>query len=205
MMVEYGLRIIEEGDPVHEQSSIIHRPSSMRPGFTLIEVLMITVIVPFVLVAVSGLFGTFIRDIPQANRLVQQNTTVLNLLDQLHRDVSEGVALPPQSEGTRADETTLLIKQPQGVVRYRFEEGRTVRTLLGGQGASTPGQEEPSERIWQARDAVIEWRPWTQGNETVGVEIRSHIRQRVAGIVLHKLPGSHVFFLGSSAERSTMR
>jgi len=177
----------------------------MRSGFTLIEVLMLVVITPVVLVAVSGLFATFLRDIPQANRLVQQNTTVLNLLEQLRRDVSEAVALPPRIEGTEANETTLLIRRPEGVVLYRFESGRTVRMLLGGQGASAPGQEESAERIWQARDAVIEWRPWTQGGETVGVEIRSHIRQRVAGIDLHKLPGSHVFFLGGLAERVAIR
>jgi type II secretory pathway pseudopilin PulG len=189
---------MEKGNPMREQSSIIDHQSSMRSGFTLIEVLMIVVIAPFILVVVSGLFGTFIRDIPQGTRLVQQNTTVLHMLDQLRRDVGDAVALPQQTAGAHADETTLRIEQPEGVVLYRFEAGRTVREVI-------TGQEQASERIWQARDAVIEWEPWTQEGATVGVEVRSHIRQQVAGIVLHKLPGSHVFFMAGPGERSAIR
>jgi len=173
----------------------------MRRGFTLMELLTIVAVAPFVMLAVSALFATFVRDIPQATRLVQQNTTVLHLLDQLRRDVSEAVAVLEPADGEDANETTLLIGQPQAVVRYRFEDGRTVRILLSRQETSLPAE----ERIWAAPDAVIEWRPWVQEGRTFGVEVHSHIRQRVAGVVLHKLPGSYVFFLGGFGQTGGVR
>ena len=100
----------------------------MRKAFTLVEVLAVVTVLPFILVAVSGVYATFIRDIPRTTRVLQENTTVLNLLGQMRRDVDAAVGLPEQFEGQRRGERTLLIEQPGRVICYQIEDGQVVRT-----------------------------------------------------------------------------
>jgi prepilin-type N-terminal cleavage/methylation domain-containing protein len=104
----------------------------MRKAFTLVELLVVVTVLPFALVAVSGVYATFIRDVPAATRVLQENTTVLHLLEQMRRDVDEATGLPEQFEGQRANAHTLLIAQPGRMIRYQIEDGRIVRTLLAG-------------------------------------------------------------------------
>jgi prepilin-type N-terminal cleavage/methylation domain-containing protein len=163
----------------------------MRRAFTLIELLVVVTVLPFVMVAVSGVYATFIRDIPQTTRILQENVTVLHLLEQIRRDVDGAVGLPPQFEGQRADERTLLIEQPGRVIRYQWEDRGIVRTLL-----TNPPSDE--ERLWRMRDAVLAWRLWGSEDRAHAVEIHSHTKQRVAGRLREKLANSHVFFLRGS-------
>lgn len=153
-------------------------------GFTLIELLVIIVIMPFVMVAISGIFATIIRDVPRATRLVQQQTTVLHMLDQVRRDVGRAVRLPEESGGRRADDKTLLIEQPDGLIRWRFDDGQAVRVDAAG-----------DERIWRMPNAVIAWRPWRRHGDICGLEMHSHLQHRVRGQLRTMLPASRVFFM----------
>lgn len=155
----------------------------------LVEMLVLIAVLPFVMLGIDALFGNFIRDVPQMTRLVQQNTTVQNLLDQMRRDVDEAIALPGQVGDAKADETSLLIEQPEGVVCYRLADGRVVRTILGGQGGD--------ERVWSARDAVIQWQPWIRDGNAYAVEVHSYLKQRVHGHPMCKFVNSQVFFARS--------
>lgn len=171
------------------------RRSSRASAFALIEMLVLIIITPVVMVALSGFFRSFVRDIPQATRLVQQNTTVLNLLDQLRRDMDRAVGLAERVGDRQADESTLLIEQPDATVCYRFDEGQIVRMLLTGEGEAMPDQ----DRVWRARDAVVAWRPWVREGRARAVEVHSHLKQRIMGQERRKLAGSHVFFVGGLA------
>ena len=170
----------------------------MRRAFTLIELLMVVTVLPFVMVAVSGVYATFIRDIPRTTRVLQENTTVLDLLRQIRRDVDEAVGLPEQFEGQHAGERTLLIEQPGRVIRYQIEDGRIVRTLL-----TNPQSEEP--RVWRMRDAVIAWRLWEQDGRGYAVEIHSHVKQWVANFLREKLANTQVFFIRGLVKEGEIR
>lgn len=163
----------------------------MRKAFTLMEVLVLTTVAPLMLVVVSRIFSTFIQDIPRETRVVQQNTTVLDLLQQVRRDVDGAIDLPERFDTTDSDEHTLLIHQPQAVICYRFEDGRAVRTLLKGQGPSDPNE----QRLWRMPNAVITWRPWTRDGGTYAVEMHSHVQQRFADLLRNRLVNSQVFFI----------
>jgi prepilin-type N-terminal cleavage/methylation domain-containing protein len=193
----------------------------MRKAFTLIEMLVVVAVLPFVMVIVSGVYVTFIRDIPRATRALQENTTVLNLLGQMRRDVDAAVALPEQFEGRRAGERTLLIEQPGCVICYQIEDGRILRTVLSGvtsadagqSRASVPARPEEScgdarptkDRLWRARDAVIAWRLWQREGKAYAVEVHSHVKQRVEGRLREKLANTQVFFLHGPAEEGEIR
>lgn len=187
----------------------------MRKAFTLVELLVVVTVLPFILVAVSGVYATFIRDIPRTTRVVQENTTVLNLLGQMRRDVDAAVGLPEQFEGRRAGERTLLIEQPGRVICYQIEDGRIVRTpfvvtpsgvssnaLAGTLPASLPADEQ---RLWRVPDAVIAWRLWQREGKAYAVEIHSHVKQRVQGFLREKLANTQVFFIHGLAEEGEIR
>jgi prepilin-type N-terminal cleavage/methylation domain-containing protein len=189
MTMDVGLP--KRGDPVYPQSSMIDHPSALRRAFTLIEMLYVVTVLPFLMVAVSGVYVTFIRDIPRTTRLLQQNTTVLDLLGQIARDMDRATGLPQQLEGQTAGPHTLLIEQRGRVVRYQFEKGRVVRTL--GAGPVTAVADE--ERLWRVPDAVITWRPWVRDGRTYALEVHTHLQERVDGMVRPMLAGARVFFV----------
>ncbi len=186
----------------------------MRRAFTLVELLVVVTILPFVMVAVSGVYATFIRDIPATTRVLQESTTVLHLLEQIRRDVEGASGLPEQFNGQRADERTLLIAQPGQVIRYQIEEGRIVRRLLN-RAASRDAEHKTAavassnpqsairnpqseERLWRVRNAVLAWRLWQRDGRAYAVEIHSHVKQQAAGLWREKLANAHVFFIHRS-------
>jgi len=160
----------------------------MRRAFTLVELLMVVTILPFVMVVISGVYATFIRDIPRTTRVLQENTTVLDLLQQIRRDMDQAVGLPEQFDGRHAGERTLLIEQPGRVICYQLGDGQVVRTLL-------TDRQSDGERLWRMRDAVIACRLWVQDGRPYAVEIHSHVKQWVSGFLREKLVNSHVFFV----------
>ncbi len=171
----------------------------MKRAFTLIEILVVITILPIVMIVISGVYATFIRDIPRTTRVLQQNTTVLNLLEQMRRDMDQAVALPEQFDGQRADERTLLLEQSGRVIRYEFGDGQVVRTVLTSD--ERPATSDDGPRLWRMPDAVVTWRPWTRDGDTYAVEIHSHVQQWVSSHLTKKMAGSHVFFVnGLGAE-----
>ena len=182
----------------------------MRRAFTLIELLVVVTVLPFVMVAVSGVYATFIRDIPRTTRVLQENTTVLDLLRQIRRDVDGAVGLPEQFRGQHAGEHTLLIEQPSRVIRYQIEDGRIVRTpfVVTPSGVSSDaltgtlqtGSQSEEPRVWRMRDAVIAWRLWEQDGRGYAVEIHSHVKQWVSNFPREKLANTQVFFIHASAQ-----
>lgn len=162
----------------------------MRKAFTLMEVLVLVTVAPLMMVVVSGIFVTFIRDVPRDTRIVQQNTTVLDLLRQVQRDVDGATELPGEFNGTVAGDRVLLIRGSDVVVCYRFEGAGVARTVLKGQGA------DPNDsRVWRMPNAVMTCRPRVQDGKARAVEIQSHMEVKIAGAIRKSLANSHVFFL----------
>jgi prepilin-type N-terminal cleavage/methylation domain-containing protein len=168
----------------------------MKRAFTLIEVLVVITILPVVMIVISGVYATFIRDIPRTIRVLQQNTTVLNLLEQVGRDMDQAVAVrveDPRPQTPNPAGGMLLVERPGRVIRYEFRDGQVVRIVLTSdeRGATSDGD----SRLWRMPDAVVTWRPWIKDDVAYAVEIHSHVRQRVSGHLTRKLVGSHVFFV----------
>jgi prepilin-type N-terminal cleavage/methylation domain-containing protein len=164
----------------------------MKKGFSLIEVLVVVIILPFVTIALSRVFATFIRDIPRMTRVVEQNTTVLDMVGQLRQDMDTAIALPDAFGGKRSDSDTLLIQHPQDAICYQFQPGRVDRTVL------SPDTQTADEnvRTWTFPDAVVEWTPWKQAEISYALEIHTLIRQRIGTKLKDKMVNSYVLFVG---------
>ena len=160
----------------------------MKKGFSLIEVLVVVVILPFVAIALSRFFATFIRDIPRMTRVVEQNTTVLDLLGQLRQDMDAATALPDAVGTETSDSDTLLIQRPQDVICYQLQPGRVDRTILA--------PDAQDRRTWTFPDAVVEWTPWRQAETSYALELRTRVRQRIGTKLKDKMVNAHVLFVG---------
>jgi type II secretory pathway pseudopilin PulG len=163
----------------------------MRKAFTLVEMLVLVAVAPPLMILISRVFATFIRDIPRETRVVQQSTMVQDMLVQLRRDVDRAVALPQRFDDVQAGDATLLVKQPQAVICYRFETGQAVRSLLQGPAGVDPNE----QRVWRIDDAVVTCRPWVRDGETYAVEVHSHVRQKIVHRQKDQFVNSYVFFI----------
>lgn len=155
------------------------------------ELLIVIVVVPLVMITINGIFATFIRDVPRDTRLLQQNTSVLDMTRHLARDMDRAEGLPDSVGALRRDERTLLIAWPDRTICYRRQDGAVTRTVLAGDGSETPAG------AWRFRDAVIAWQCRHQNERAYALELHTHLRQRVAGRMMDKLANSHVYFLNA--------
>ncbi|MEJ2704432.1 MAG: type II secretion system protein [Sedimentisphaerales bacterium] len=125
----------------------------MRKGFTLVEMLVVIILLPFVFVTLDGLFVTLLGEIPRSYRISQESITLQNLLEQMQRDVDEATGLPESFAGHTAGADQVLIKLPKGVVCYEKKDGKVVRRML-----SAARQDANGERVWSLPQTKIQWR-----------------------------------------------
>jgi prepilin-type N-terminal cleavage/methylation domain-containing protein len=128
----------------------------MRKGFTLVELLVVVVVLPFVFILFDGLFKTIVGEIPMSVRVVQENTSLLNMLGQLQRDVDKAKGLPESFADRTANDQLLLIELKEGVICYQLKEGEVFRHKL-----TDPPQGKAEEpRVWSLPHASVKWKVW---------------------------------------------
>lgn len=165
----------------------------MRKGFALIELLVVVVVLPVAMVAISAIFATFFRDVPRQTRLLQQNTSVLDMTRHLAKDMDRAKGLPDSFDTLHSDDRTLLVELSDRVVCYQLQDDGITRTVLG------PKDSDDSDgvRTWRFRDAVITWRCRRQGERAYAVELQTRFRYRTEGRFIDKLAGSHIYFVNA--------
>ncbi len=163
----------------------------MRKGFTIVEVLMVVITLPFVALVLDGLFNTLLTDIPRSARVLQDNTTLLNMLGQIQRDIDAAKALPDSFAGHTTNDRLLLIELAEGMICYQLEEGRVLRRRLTD---TQQGREEA--RVWVMPNAKVEWRLWRRQGHGYAVEVRTHIKHRLRKKLQEKMANSHLYFVG---------
>jgi type II secretory pathway pseudopilin PulG len=173
----------------------------MRKAFALIELLVVITVLPFVMIAISGIFRTFIRDIPRDTRLLQENTAVLDMLRHLRGDIDQAASLPESVDATRSNEHTLLIELPELVVCYHLQDGAATRTAWRRDGQ----EDQQVTGVWRFPHAVISWQRRSQGGRAYAVELRTHLQQRVDGRLTDRLANSRVYFVNALGKASEVQ
>ena len=165
----------------------------MRKGFTLVEIMVVIVILPFVMVLLGGLFRTILSEIPASYRIAQENTTLLNMLELMHQDIDKAKGLPVSFAGQTASDELLLIELPDGVVCYELKDGQVIRArLTGDQPDETQGT-----RVWSLPHAKIEWQVWTRDGERYALQIQSYVEHKSLGRTERKMANSHLYIIGA--------
>jgi prepilin-type N-terminal cleavage/methylation domain-containing protein len=165
----------------------------MNKAFTLIEVVIVLSILPVVMLVLSRIMTTFVRDVPHGMAVVNEQTTVLNMIDAIGDDVYRAVALPDSLGARQSDDRTLLIALSNGVVAYEQADGGVSRTVLGQDGRDDPN----AQRQWRLPNAVIGWQRWKQAEAAHAVEVHSYVKQTVDGHPQKKLAQTRVYLLNA--------
>ncbi len=165
----------------------------MRKGFTLVEILVVIMVLPFVFLIMDSLFRTLLRDIPRSYRVAQEHTTLLNMLEQLRQDIDRAEGLPASFAEHAANDNILLIASEDGVISYQLKDGQATRRKLTG---TRQGEAEES-RVWALPHATVVWKVWAKDGKGYAVETKAHIEQKIRGQWKEKMANSHLYFVGS--------
>ena len=166
---------------------------TMRRGMTLVEVLVVTITLPFFAIAFDTLFRSMLSDIPRSNRLVQENTSLLAMLEQMRKDVSVARALPESFAQYKMDDGALLIELAGRVFCYRLEDGKMVRRTLS---ETQQGQVEDT-RVWSLPNSMVQWRIWRKDGSGYAVEVSTAIRYKLRSKYQQRMANSYLYFLGT--------
>jgi prepilin-type N-terminal cleavage/methylation domain-containing protein len=165
----------------------------MRRGHSLVELLVAMSIFAIVSIVVSKLFITIISDIPRSYRIVQENTSVLNMIEQMHKDVDLAKGLPESFAEYTTDKNLLLIELPDGIVCYQLKDGKVLRRSLP---AARENYEEDT-KVWSVPNAKIEWQVLRNNSVGYAVEVKTHIEHNVRARSEEKMAGSYLYFAGA--------
>jgi hypothetical protein len=163
----------------------------MRKGFTLVELFIVIVTLPFVAIILDLLFADIVTNIPKASRMVHENTTVISLLGRIQADVDRARALPDSVGEYEAGEDMLLIEMGDFTVGYEIKDGRVVRRRLDEEG------QEDESAVWTAPNSDIRWSVLKAEGAAYAVEVRTHIRHKLRRRIQEKMANSHLYFLRS--------
>ena len=158
----------------------------MRKAFSLMEMVVVIVVLPVAFLMISGIFVTLMRDIPRDTRLLQENTSVLDMTDQIAEDMDRANGLPDSAGAARSDEQTLLIALPEGIACYRQVDGGVTRDML---------EQANSDHTWQIPDAVVAWRRRQQDGRACALELETLLRRTDKDRWREKFANSRVFFI----------
>jgi prepilin-type N-terminal cleavage/methylation domain-containing protein len=164
----------------------------MRRGFTLVEMLVVIILLPFVFVALDGLFVTLLGEIPRAYYISQESVTLQHLLAQMQRDVDKATGLPESFAGHTANDSQVLIELPEGVVCYEKKDGKIVRRELSVAGQSAAG----GERVWPLPHTKVQWQVLSSDGRRYAIEVTTYIEYKTSGRWHKTMANSHLFYGG---------
>ena len=165
----------------------------MRKGFTLVELLVVVIVLPFVFLLFDGLFKAIAGEIPMSVRLIQENTSLTSVLREIQKDIDKAKDLPKSFAGQTAGDQLLLIELSEGVICYQLKDGQVIRQKL-----TDASQDKPEDtRIWSIPHASIEWKVWERNGQGYAVETKTHLEYGRRGQWIKKMAHSHLYFAGA--------
>ena len=174
----------------------------MRKGFTLVEMLVVIIVLPFVMLVLDGLFSTLIRDIPRSYRVMQENTSLLSMLEQMQQDIGRAKGLPESFDEYTTSNKLLLIELAEGMICYQLKDDKVLRLRTRDEGrgtrdASIVNRLSSVSQSWSMPHAKVEWQVWRKDGGGYAVEVKTHIEHKVQGHWEKKMANSHLYFVGA--------
>ncbi len=165
----------------------------MRKGLTLVNILIIVFVLPFMILILDGLFKTLIKDIPRSYKVVQVNTSLLSMLKEIQQDIDKAKGLPETYKEHVASDKMLLIDLPEETICYQLKDDKVFRYNL----TETQKSNIAKTKYWSVPHAKVQWKVWRKDMGGHAVEIRTHIEHEVQSHLEKKMANSHLYFVGS--------
>ncbi len=168
----------------------------MRKGYLIIEMLVVISIVILISIPLARLTTITIRDIPQSYRTIKANTSILNALKYLRKDVNAAKRFPKSFDTYTAGEEAILIELADAVICYELKEDEIKRCKL-----SKTDEGTPDDIIgWPCPNAKFKWRLWKKDGAGYAVEIKTYIERKRGRVIEKKMANSHLYFVGAYQE-----
>ncbi len=165
----------------------------MRKGYLLVELLTVIAILMILSGTIVTLSGRTILGIGRSYRLIQANTSMLNMLGQLRSDVNGAKGFAESFGKYRAGEETLLIESEAGVICYQLKDDEVARYSP----ADVEGGGDEEVTIWPIRNGRVKWQVWRKDGDGYAVEVQSYIEYKTSGHLQKKMANSYLYFVGS--------
>ncbi len=168
----------------------------MRRGYLLVEALLMIFMLATALVVFAPLSNVLMSDIPRSFRFSQVNTTLLNMLEHIRKDIDDSSQVLGSFGDYVANENVLLLEKPDGVIGYELKGDEVHRLILAG-----PKQNQnPNAFVWSVPKAKIKWRVWKRDGAAYAVEVKTYIDYQTGSRSQEKMANSHLYFLDSRRE-----
>lgn len=166
----------------------------MRKGFTLVEVLIVIIVLPFMMLVLDDFFRTLIKDIPRSYQTVQENASLLSMLDQMQKDIDKAKELPESFNEYTTSDKLLLIELEEGMICYQLKDDKALRhKLTDNRQSNALGQ-----TVWSIPNAKVEWQVWRKDRSGYAMEVKTHIEHKIRGEHWEKkMANSHLYFVGA--------
>jgi hypothetical protein len=159
----------------------------MRKGYLLAEMIVILSVLMLVLLITGPFFRTLAYELPRNSRLVQESCVLNNVVSRIRADIASAKVLS-ESVGDSAEPVLLVMKLPDGMVSYKFNNGRILRREAGAQNTAS------GDTIWSVPHGRVEWRVWRRDQTGYAVELRTCIEYKDLGHIQRKMANSYLFF-----------
>ena len=163
----------------------------MRKGFSLIEIIVIIAILPFILITIDKLFASMFTDVPKSWNTIQDNSVLSNMLRQMEQDIDMANNLPQSIDGYNSGDELLLIEQADSVIHYQ-RKGDYIYRYEFKDGKQVPER----TRYWLLPNTKITWRVLRKDGKGYAVEIRHHNEYILHGHIIRKMENSNLFYTG---------
>jgi hypothetical protein len=159
----------------------------MKKGYTLVEVLTVLAIFMAISIPLSRLSKLVIYDIPKSCRLIESNTSILDILKYMKKDINSAIGFPQSFGQYATNDKCLLIEQQNEIVCYLAEQGKISRIEV-----------KKGERkiVWQIPDGKIEWQVWRKNGAGYAVEIKKYVAFGRDNHTDKSMANAYVFFAG---------
>ncbi len=163
----------------------------MKKGLTLVELITVLAVFAAISIPLSKLFSFLVNDIPQSGKFVESNTSLMNALEFMRKDINSAKSFPQSFQQYSADANCLLIERQDRTVCYLLDRWEISRIITN----------DTNENItWQIPHGKIEWRIRRENNGGAAVEVKKYIELKIGSRIEKKMENSYVFFVGAEAE-----
>ena len=162
----------------------------MRRGYLLVEMIVVIFVLAMIAATLERFWGTFVYELPRNSRLIQESRLLNGVVNCIRADVISAKALSV-SDGNSAEPAWLLMETSNGLILYKFSDGRISRSSPD----TTSG-----DIVWSAPHSGIDWRVWEKNNTGYAVEISTYIEDKRLGRICKKMANSFLFFAGIAPE-----
>lgn len=166
----------------------------MRKGITLTEMLAAVFIISILIIVMAKPMRDVTVEIPRINRDFDTNTTMLDCVRNLRKDVENAAEIEVYPTDESVGGKLLMIGSDYGIICYQFDIDAVIKYIMN----DPASKNRTTEHVWKIPQGKIRCQIWHEAGEPVAVEVTTAVARKIAGKLRDRLKNSYVFFIGAN-------